>query len=308
MIAIGGNALIDKDKQGIPDQYEAAVQTVKRIVDLIQAGWNVVITHGSGPQVGYILRRSELAIRELAAVPMDYADADIQGAVGYMFQRALYNEFSKRRMDRHPIAVVTQVLVDSDDPTFSEPTKPIGPRLDEKTARERAAKQGWSIAGDSGGGWRRVVPSPVPRQILELEQIECLVRAGYVVIACGGGGIPVVRNEKGYLVGVEAVIDKDLASGLLATRLEADLFVISTDVEKVAVGFNTPDQRWLDNVTLAEARALYEADEFDAGSMGPKVLAMIEFIERGGKRGLITNPPHLVDAIAGTAGTSFIAG
>ena len=308
MIAIGGSTLVEKDKQAIPDQYEAAVQTVKRIVDLIQVGWKVVITHGSGPQVGYILRRSELAIRELAEVPMDYADADIQGAVGYMFQRALYNEFFKRRMDHRAIAVVTQVLVDSNDPTFSTPIKPIGPRLDEKTARERAAKEGWSIADDSGRGWRRVVPAPVPREILELEQIDCLVRAGYVVIACGGGGIPVVRNEKGYLVGVEAVIDKDFASGLLATRLNTDLFVISTDVEKVAVGFGTPDQRWLDSVTLDEARALYEADEFDAGSMGPKVLAMIEFIERGGKRGLITNPRHLVDAIAGTAGTSFIAG
>lgn len=281
---------------------------MKRIVDLIQVGWRVTITHGSGPQVGYIMRRSELAVPELSRVPMDYAGADVQGAVGYMFQRALYNEFSKRRMDRRAIAVVTQVLVDSDDPTFSRPTKPIGPQLDEKTARRRAVEWGWSIAEDPGGGWRRVVPSPAPREILEFEQINCLVRGGYVVVACGGGGIPVVRNEKGYLVGVEAVIDKDHASGLLATLLDADVFVVSTGVDRVAVDFRSSRQKWLDCVTVAEARALYEAGEFEAGSMGPKVLAMIEFIERGGKRGLITDPEHLVDAIAGKAGTHFVSG
>ena len=305
VIAVGGNSLIvNALKQAIPDQYEAAVQTVKRIVDVIEMGWNVVITHGSGPQVGFVLRRSEIASGEVSRIPMDYADADIQGAVGYMFQRALYNEFYKRGLDRHPIAVVTQVLVDKNDPAFAHPTKPIGSQMDEATARGRAKSEGWAIAADAGRGWRRVVPSPEPQEVLELEQIKHLVGDGYVVIACGGG-IPVIRNEKGYLVGVEAVIDKDLASGLLATRIGAELFVISTGVERVAVNFNTPEQRWLDRVSLAEAKALVGEGQFDAGSMEPKVLAMIRFLEGGGTRGVIADPEHLISAIDGRAGTQF---
>ncbi|MEE2759843.1 MAG: carbamate kinase, partial [Pseudomonadota bacterium] len=201
VIAVGGNSLIvSEDRQAIPDQYEAAVATVKRIVNMIEAGWNVVITHGSGPQVGFILRRSELAIREVAPVPMDYADADIQGAIGYMFQRALHNEFVKRNIPKRAVAVVTQVLVDGGDPAFTNPTKPIGPQLSEATAKERAAELGWVVKKDAGRGWRRVVPSPKPVEILEMEQISLISSEGYVVIACGGGGIPVLTNEKNYLV------------------------------------------------------------------------------------------------------------
>jgi len=306
VVAIGGNSLIvDEFHQAIPDQYEAAVTTVKRMVDMMEVGWNIIMTHGSGPQVGYILRRSELAIDEVAPVPMDYADADIQGAVGYMFQRAFHNEFQKRGLNRKAIAIVSQVLVDINDPAFKNPTKPIGPQLDEETAKRRAAQLGWVVKEDTGRGWRRVVPSPAPLEILELEQIKFLSDESFVVIACGGGGIPVVENENNYLVGVEAVIDKDLASGLLANEIAADLFVITTGVDRVALNFGTPKEIFLDNLGLEHARELYETDHFDSGSMGPKILAMIEFIERGGPAGLITNPENLAKALAGKAGTRF---
>ena len=306
VIAVGGNSLIvSEDRQAIPDQYEAAVATVKHIVNMIESGWNVVITHGSGPQVGYILRRSELAIAEIAPVPMDYADADIQGAVGYMFQRALHNEFVKRHMDKRAVAVVTQVLVDGDDPAFANPTKPIGPQLDEATAKKRAADLGWDVKDDAGRGWRRVVPSPKPVEIIELEQIRLLAAEGFVVIACGGGGIPVLTNKKDYLVGVEAVIDKDLASALLAAKLGAERFIISTDVEQVALNWGTPAQSWLGDVSLAEAERLLFEDQFDAGSMGPKVEAMTEYLTHGGGVGVITNPENLDAALEGNAGTRF---
>ena len=306
VIAVGGNSLIvSEDRQAIPDQYEAAVATVKYIVNLIETGWNVVITHGSGPQVGYILRRSELAITEIAPVPMDYADADIQGAVGYMFQRALHNEFVKRHIDKRAVAVVTQVLVAGDDPAFANPTKPIGPQLDEVTAKKRAADLGWDVKDDAGRGWRRVVPSPKPVEIIELEQIRLLAGEGFVVIACGGGGIPVLTNEKDYLVGVEAVIDKDLASALLAANLGAERFIISTDVERVAFNWGTPAQSWLEDVSLAEAEQLLCDDQFDAGSMGPKVEAMTEYLRHDGGVGVITNLENLDAALSGSAGTRF---
>ena len=306
VIAVGGNSLVvSEDRQTIPDQYEAAVQTVKRIVDIISSGWNVVITHGSGPQVGYILRRSELAIDEVSPVPMDYAGADIQGALGYMFQRALHNEFGKRDVKKQAIAVVTQVLVDGADPAFEYPTKPIGPHLDEAVAQERAAEMGWSVKEEAGRGWRRVVPSPIPTKIIEMKQIEFLSNAGYVVIACGGG-IPVLENEKNYLVGVEAVIDKDLASALLAAELRADRFIISTDVDRVALDYGKPDVRWLDHISLDDAIRYHEENQFDTGSMGPKVQAMINYLVNGGSEGIITNPENLEQAILSEAGTHFV--
>lgn len=306
VIAVGGNSLIvAEDKQTIPDQYEAAVQTVKRIVDIIEQGWNVVITHGSGPQVGFILRRSELASQEVSQVPMDYADADIQGAVGYMFQRALHNEFTKRKINRAPVTLVTQVLVDPNDQAFINPTKPIGAQLDEATAKKRASEHGWVVKKDAGRGWRRVVPSPQPKKIIELEQIRQLLDAGNVVIACGGGGIPVIQNKKKYLVGVEAVVDKDLASGMLATGLGVDLFVVSTGVKKVAINFGMQDETWLDQMTLTEAKSYYADGQFDLGSMGPKVSAMIQYLECGGQKGLITSPENLYLAVLGKSGTVF---
>lgn len=307
VVAVGGNSLIlDKDHESIPDQSREAAITVHHIVDMIAAGWNVVITHGTGPQVGFILRRSELAQEEVPPVPMDYADADLQGGIGYMFIKALYNEFRKRRIDRKAVAIITQTLVDRNDPAFADPSKPIGSQMDEATARQLAARQGWIVKEDAGRGWRRVVPSPLPKTIIEMAAINLLARSGLVVIACGGGGIPVVEDEEGNLTGVEAVIDKDLASSLLARGIGADLLMVSTGVEKVAINFNRPDRQWLDHMTVAEAKKHFADNQFDRGSMGPKIQAVIEFLEGGGSTGLITNPPNIGRALAGETGTFIV--
>jgi carbamate kinase len=307
VVAVGGNALIrDKDHESIPDQSREAAITAHHITEMIATGWNVVITHGTGPQVGFILRRSELALEEVPPVPMDYADADLQGGIGYMFLKALYNEFRKRRIDRKAVAIITQTLVDRNDPAFADPSKPIGSQMDEQTARRLASRQGWVVKEDAGRGWRRVVPSPMPKTIIEMAAINLLARSGFVVIACGGGGIPVVEDEEGNLTGIEAVIDKDLASSLLARGIGADLLMVSTGVEKVAINFNRPDRQWLDHMTVAEAKKHFADDQFDRGSMGPKIQAVIEFLEGGGSTGLITNPPNIGRALAGETGTFIV--
>jgi len=307
VVAVGGNALIrDKAHESIPDQSREAVITTHHIAEMIAAGWNVVITHGTGPQVGFILRRSELALEEVPPVPMDYADADLQGGIGYMFLKALYNEFRTQKIDRKAVAIITQTLVDRNDPAFADPSKPIGSHMDEETAQRLARRQGWIVKDDAGRGWRRVVPSPQPKTIVELDAINLLARSGFVVIACGGGGIPVVQDEEGNLIGVEAVIDKDLASSLLARGIGADLLLVSTGVEKVAINFNTPDRRWLDRMSVAEAKKHYADNQFDRGSMGPKIQAVIEFIEGGGQTGLITNPENIGRALAGETGTFIV--
>jgi len=307
VVAVGGNALIrDKAHESIPDQSREAVITTHHIAEMIAAGWNVVITHGTGPQVGFILRRSELALEEVPPVPMDYADADLQGGIGYMFLKALYNEFRTQKIDRKAVAIITQTLVDRNDPAFADPSKPIGSHMNEETAQRLARRQGWIVKEDAGRGWRQVVPSPQPKTIVELDAINLLARSGFVVIACGGGGIPVVQDEEGNLIGVEAVIDKDLASSLLARGIGADLLLVSTGVEKVAINFNTPDRRWLDRMSVAEAKKHYADNQFDRGSMGPKILAVIEFIEGGGQTGLITNPENIGRALAGETGTFIV--
>jgi carbamate kinase len=307
VVAVGGNALIrDKDHESIQDQSREAVITTHHIAEMIAAGWNVVITHGTGPQVGFILRRSELALEEVPPVPMDYADADLQGGIGYMFLKALYNEFRKQKIDRKAVAIITQTLVDRHDPAFADPSKPIGSQMDEQTAQRLASRQGWVVKEDAGRGWRRVVPSPQPKTIVELAAINLLARAGFVVIACGGGGIPVIQDEEGNLIGVEAVIDKDLASSLLARGIGADLLLVSTGVEKVAINFNKPDRRWLERMTVAEAKKHYADNQFDRGSMGPKIQAVIEFIEGGVQTRLITNPENIGRALAGETGTFIV--
>ncbi len=309
VVAIGGNALIiDAAHEGIHDQSRAAAETSRHIADMAESGWRVVVTHGSGPQVGFILRRSELAIDEVPPVPMDYADADLQGAIGFMFQRALRNEMRARGLDQRAVAVVTQVLVDRDDPSFAEPTKPIGSYMDEATAARRQDEHGWVVRQEGERGWRRVVPSPAPHAIVDIEPIRLLRDAGLIVIACGGGGIPVIEDEDGDLQGVEAVIDKDFSSCLLARDLGAELFVIATEVERVALDFGTDDQRWLDRLTLSEARRHLAAGQFPAGSMGPKVEAMISFVEATGKMGVITDCPSLDRAASRETGTCFVPG
>lgn len=277
------------------------------IVEMIAQGTNVVLTHGNGPQVGFILRRSEIASGLVPTVPMDYAGADTQGAIGYMFQKALHNKFRQRSLNRQTVTLVTQLLVDSDDPAFDQPTKPVGSYMDETTAKEIAKAQGWQIMEDSGRGWRRVVPSPMPSKIIELDIINSLVDSGYVLIACGGGGIPVIEDQDGNLQGVEAVIDKDIASAMLANDIHAEYLIISTAVPKVAINFNTPKQEWLDELTIADANKLIREGQFGKGSMEPKIQAAISFVENGGERAIITDPLHLTAAINGEAGTQIIA-
>ena len=303
VVAVGGNALIrDKARKSIPDQYEAASETMHYIADMIEEGWNVVVSHGNGPQVGFIMRRSELAADELHEVPLDYAGADTQGAIGYMFQKALRNEFKRRGMDKHAATVVTQCLVDRNDPAFENPSKPIGSFLDEATAKVRMA-EGKSFVEDAGRGWREVVASPQPKTIVEAPAIKTLIDGGFTVIAVGGGGIPVIENEEGDLEGSAAVIDKDFASALLANNIDAELLLISTGVEKVGINFNTPEHVGLDQMTVAEAKQYMEEGHFAAGSMLPKVQATIRFLEQGGKKALITDPPNIKRALAGETGT-----
>ncbi|GMR09814.1 MAG: carbamate kinase [Anaerolineae bacterium] len=307
VVAVGGNSLIkDKGHKTVQDQYEAAAESMKHIAGMIEDDWDVVITHGNGPQVGFILRRSELAKHELHEVPLDYCGADSQGAIGYMFQQSLYNEFTRRGIEKQAATVVTQVLVDRNDPAFEAPTKPIGSFMDESTANRRVDAEGWVVVEDAGRGWRRIVPSPLPVRIVQREAIESLIGDGFVVIAVGGGGIPVVQDEAGYLAGVEAVIDKDFASALLASQIGADLLLISTAVPQIALNYNQPDQLWLDKVTLAEAKAYMEQGHFAKGSMEPKVQAIIKYLEAGGKEALVTDPDNIERALAGKTGTRIV--
>jgi carbamate kinase len=307
VIAIGGNSLIaDNSKRTVFDQYRAAGETSKHIAALVAAGYRVVITHGNGPQVGFILLRSDLAKDKLHEVPLESCVADTQGAIGYQVGQTLANELRNRGTERQIATVVTQVEVDPADPAFSAPTKPIGPFYTEAEAHRYEAGNGWVLKEDAGRGWRRVVASPKPISIIEEETIRLLLDQGVVVIAVGGGGIPVVRDAAGMLSGRAAVIDKDLASCLLAKNLHADLFIISTGVDKVAVDYKKPTQRDLDRLTVAEAEQYLAEGQFPAGSMGPKIAAAIDFLKAGGKEVIITQPHLLEEAIAGRNGTHLV--
>ena len=310
VIAIGGNSLVkDKAHQAIADQYQAVNETCKHIADMIENGWTVAIGHGNGPQVGFVLRRSEIAhrVEGIHEVPLDYCGADTQGATGYMLQQNLYNEFLERKIDKNVATIVTQVEVDRSDPAFQNPTKPIGSFMDESLAMEKKNTEDWSVVEDAGRGWRRVVPSPLPMRVVEEPAVKQLIDQGLCVITVGGGGIPVVANETGQLQGVAAVIDKDFASSLLANAIGAELLIISTAVEKVALNFGKPDQQWLDRMTLGEAKSyLEEGIHFAKGSMAPKIQACIWFLERGGKKAIITNPENIGRALAGETGTWIV--
>ncbi len=310
VVAIGGNSLIsDKTHQTVEDQYEAAKQTTFHIADMIEQGWDVAIGHGNGPQVGFILRRSEIAakVEGMHEIPLDVCGADSQGAIGYALQQNLQNELYQRGIKKKVVTVITQVLVDKEDPAFKNPSKPIGGFMDAAEAKRRKEEQDWSVVEDAGRGWRRVVASPLPREIVELETVETLLERGIITITVGGGGIPVVDPGNGNYRGIAAVIDKDYASSLLAQKVKADLFVISTAVEKVAIHFGKPEQQWLDKMTLAEAKAyLAEGTHFAKGSMAPKIQAVIWFLENGGKEALITNPENLGRALKGETGTRIV--
>ena len=296
----------DKSRQSVQDQYNCVMDTMPHIVDMIEGGWDVVVTHGNGPQVGFNLRRSELAREVLHEVPLDYCGAKTQGSIGYMLQKALHNEFKRRGISKEAVTVVTQAVVDKHDPAFEHPSKPIGSFMEEAEAKSRRDNDGWTVVEDAGRGWRRVVPSPRPVTIIEAEAIHNLIDAGFTVIGVGGGGIPVIELDDGTLTGIEAVIDKDFGSSLLAKLIGADLFLISTAVEKVALDFNTPDQMWLDQMTVAEARQYVKEGHFASGSMLPKIQACIQFIENGGKKALITDPEHISAALAGKTGTWIV--
>ncbi|MCK6578137.1 MAG: carbamate kinase [Anaerolineae bacterium] len=307
-VAIGGNSLIEDPKHpDVVHQWEAVRVTCEHIAAMIAEGWSVIVTHGNGPQVGYILRRSELASEQVHTVPLDLIVADTQGSIGYMIQQSLDNVLRRRGINRTVLTVVTQVRVDPSDPAFSKPNKPIGSFMTEADARRYEA-EGWSVMEDAGRGWRRVVASPRPQAVQEINAIRALVLNDYVVIAVGGGGIPVIRDEHGELRGTYAVIDKDRASSLLAQQLRADLLVISTGVEKVALNFNKPNQRLLDQMTLSEARQFIAEGHFAPGSMLPKIEAAVEFVGMGGPLAIITDPPNLARALRGETGTRVVPG
>ena len=302
VLAMGGNAISRQDERGdIPDQINNCHNTAEHIVDLVEAGYKVVVTHGNGPQVGNILRRVESARNQVYPLPLDVCVAHSQGGIGYLLQREINNVFKKRGIDKTSYTIITQCLVDSQDPAFEKPTKPVGPFFTQEQIAPMI-EQGWNAVEDAGRGWRRVVPSPLPKAIVEEQTIKETIELGHVTICCGGGGIPVVEKE-GVLTGVEGVIDKDHASSLLARNIKADLMVITTGIEKVAINFNKPDQRELDLLSVEQAGKFYEEGHFPAGSMGPKIRAAIDFIEATGNDVIVTLPEKTLDAIRGNTGT-----
>ncbi|MEW5987713.1 MAG: carbamate kinase [Chloroflexota bacterium] len=312
LVAIGGNSLITDSKHpDVAHQWAAVHETCRHLADMVETGWQLVITHGNGPQVGFILRRNELAAGSVHTTPLDLIGADTQGAIGYMLQQALGNELTGRGIHTPVVSVVTQVLVDQSDPAFAHPTKPIGGFMTETEAR-RFEGEGWQVIEDAGRGWRRVVASPEPLQIIEEEPIRDLLAAGCIVVAVGGGGIPVVHEPSLPFVGggsgrglkgVYAVIDKDRASCLLARRLKVDLFLISTGVERVALHFNTPHQQELAEMTVAQAEVYMAEGHFKPGSMKPKIEAVMAFTKETGHPSLITSPYQIARALRGETGT-----
>jgi carbamate kinase len=307
VVALGGNAILQPGQRGTSSEQLANVhKTVSQIVKMIDAGYEVVLTHGNGPQVGALLIQNELGSSHVPAMPMDYCGAESQGFIGYMFTQCLTNSMKEHGIkDRNPVCVVTRVEVDPEDQAFAHPTKPVGPFYTEEVARQKMQDNGETWIEDAGRGWRRVVPSPDPKGIVEKEVIRHLVRDGFIVIASGGGGIPVIKDDRGHYTGVEAVIDKDLAGERLAGELDAQIFVILTDVPNVAINYNTPRQKWLENVSVNELEKLKEEGHFRAGSMGPKVEAALRFVRNGGTRAVISSLDHALEALKGNAGTQI---
>jgi carbamate kinase len=310
VVAVGGNSLVkDDQRKSLQDQYRVVKETSHHIADLIENGWDVVIGHGNGPQLGFTLRRSEIALATegVPAFPMDLCIAENQAEIGYALQQNLQNEFTLRKIHKPVTTILAQTLVDQNDPAYARPTKPVGSFMTEEDAKRKHSEQGWDVMEDSGRGWRRVVPSPFPKAILEMDTIRTLVENDTIVITAGGGGIPVIDQGDGEHIGIFGAVDKDLAASLIAQELHADLFVISTSVEKVAINFGKSDQEWFDRMTLSEAKKyLAQGVHFARGAMAPKVQAIIWFLENGGKKALITNPENIGRALNGEAGTWFV--
>jgi len=309
VVAIGGNSLIkSKQHHSVQDQYKAAQETATHLVDMIEAGWDIAVGHGNGPQVGFILRRSEIAhkVEGMHEVPLDVCGADSQGAIGYSLQQTIHNELKERGIEKAAATVITQVRVDANDPAFQAPAKPIGGFMEEDEAMKKKEDEGWNVVEDAGRGWRRVVASPLPVEIMELDAIKALIDSGTITITVGGGGIPVIETDEG-VIGTAAVIDKDFASAFLANEINADLLLISTAVEKVALNFGKPDQVDLDQITVAEAKKyLEEGTHFAKGSMEPKIKAIVKFLEQGGKEAIVTNPENIGRALKGETGTRIV--
>jgi carbamate kinase len=310
LVAMGGHAFMQPGEAGtIEDHERNAARIATLLMTLVEREYHVCITHGNGPQVGNLLLQQEVAGESgVPPLPLDVLVAMTEGSLGYILQQALLNELSKRQSKRYVVTVVTQVVVDEADPAFHEPSKPIGPFLSREEAEKRRDTLGWKVKEDAGRGWRRLVPSPTPQRVVQRHMIRDAVRQGHIVIACGGGGIPVKRQADGQFAGLEAVIDKDLTSSVLATDVGAALLVILTAVPQVCVNFGRADERSLGAVTLEEIEKLQAEGHFPAGSMGPKVEAVVRFLRAGGRRALITNPESLPQAIDGRAGTHFVGG
>ncbi|MDK2958325.1 MAG: carbamate kinase [Synergistaceae bacterium] len=308
LVALGGNAILQRGQKGTAAEQRDNIQkTVDQIVRMIRAGHEVVVTHGNGPQVGAILIQNELGSTSVPAMPMDVCGAESQGLIGYMFCQSFRNTLALEGLSGHePACVVTQVEVDPADPAFAHPTKPVGPFYTEEAAKKRMAETGEFWIDDAGRGWRRVVPSPDPKYIVEKDVINSLIEKGFTVIASGGGGIPVIRKADGTYQGVEAVIDKDLAGERLAAAVKADILMILTDVPRVAINYNTPNQKWLENLTVNEMETLEKEGHFKAGSMGPKVKAALRFVRNGGNRAVIASLEQALEAMEGSAGTQIL--
>jgi len=307
LVAMGGHAFIQPGEAGNIDDHERNAERIAALLmTLVERDFQLLITHGNGPQVGQLLIQHERTKDEVPGLPLDVLVAMTEGSLGYILQDALLNQLRRRGMRRYVVTVVTQVVVDEHDPEFLAPSKPIGPFLSREEAERRARDLGWKIKEDSGRGWRRLVPSPKPLKVVQRHTIRDAARAGHIVIACGGGGIPIKQQPDGQYAGIEAVIDKDLTSSVLATEVGAALLVILTAVPNVYVHFGTPEQRPLGAVTLEELERLHGEGHFPPGSMGPKIEAVLRFLKRGGRRALITNPESLPQAIEGRAGTHFI--
>jgi carbamate kinase len=307
LLALGGNAILPHGKSGtIREQREITLHTMRTLVGEISPEDRVVVTHGNGPVVGNIVIRNIAAAKLIPPMPLDICGADSQGGIGYMIVQCVDLALAEAGVKRPVTAVVTRVRVDADDPAFDHPDKPIGPFYTEEEANRWAADMGWTVKEDAGRGWRRVVPSPQPVKIVEAPAIADLLRAGHIVVAAGGGGVPVTLDAEGLELGVEAVIDKDRASALLASDLNLDEFVIVTQISHVAINFGKPNQKNLDRITAAEAQAYMEAGEFGAGSMKPKIESALRFLENGGKSVLITSPEDLGAALEGRTGTRIV--
>jgi carbamate kinase len=303
VVALGGNAITGQGDEGtIPEQFDRTTVSLAGVVELANQGYNLVVTHGNGPQVGNALLRVELTRECVYPLPLAIIDADIQGGMGYMIQQCLARRLSQEGIGRQVVTVVTQVVIDNNDPSLTDPTKPIGPFYDEDEVAE-LLDRGWVVKEDAGRGYRRLVPSPTPLEIVERETIKLLVDHGVIVIAAGGGGVPVIRGEDGVLTGVDGVIDKDRVSAILARDIGAEMLLFLTDVERVALHYGTKKQHDLDSMTLDEARRYLAEGHFPAGSMGPKIEAAIEFLEDGGGVAIVTSIEQASQAVLGSAGT-----